>query len=130
MNQERERIGTGTPWEAIAGYSRAVRDGDRIWVSGTTATDAAGKVVGGTAGDQARACLRNIEDALTWLDAGLEDVVRTRMFVTNAADWEAVARVHGEVFRDIRPASTLVIVTALVDPAMLVEIEVEAVVRR
>ncbi len=124
---ERQRFSTGTKWEPLVGYSRAVRVGTRIYVTGTTATDERGEVVGaGDAYAQAVQAIRNVERALQSLGAGLEHVVRTRMFVTDISRWEEFGRAHGEFFADVMPATTMVEVSRLIDPRMLFEIEADA----
>ena len=125
--RERRKFSSGVKWESIVGYSRAVRVGDRIYVTGTTATDDKSDVVGaGDAYAQTVQTIKNIERALKALDASLENVVRTRMFVTDISRWEEYGRAHGEFFSEIMPATTMVEVSRLIDPRMLIEIEADA----
>lgn len=125
---KRERYASGTPWEPVVGYSRAIRIGDRVLVSGTTATLPDGSIDGiGDPARQTRRCLANIETALAALGARLDDVVRTRIYVTDISAWEAVGRVHGEIFGEIRPVTAMVEVSRLIGAGIMVEIEAEAV---
>lgn len=124
----RQNFSTNTPWEPVVGYSRAVRVGNQIFVTGTTATDPEGRVVGaGDAYRQAVQIFRNIEAVLKRAGAGMKDVVRTRMFVTDISRWQEIGRAHAEFFGEIRPAATMVEVSRLIDPDMLLEVEVDAV---
>ncbi|MEW6776655.1 MAG: RidA family protein [Bdellovibrionota bacterium] len=126
--KKRENLSSGSPWEPIIGYSRLVKVGSQIFVSGTTGTNADGKVDAGNLEAQTRQALSNIEKALRKVGAGRENIVRTRMYLTDISQWEKAARAHGEFFRNIRPATAMVEVSKLIDKEMLVEIEADAVV--
>ena len=126
----RQLISSGGPWEQVVGYSRAVREGNHVFVAGTTAANADGSIAGGADPYlQAVRCFEIISEALAEAGASRADVVRTRMFVTNIAQWQEFGRAHGEYFKDVRPAATMVQVAALIDPAMLIEVEVDAIVQ-
>lgn len=131
MNRMRQVVSSGTPWEATVGYSRAVRVGRHVFVSGTTASDEDGQTLFvGDAYQQTKFILAKIAAALAQVEANVADVTRTRMFVTDISQWEAIGRAHGEVFGEIRPAATMVEVSRLINPEHLVEIEVDAVLSK